>query len=177
MSEWRTTTGIVPLPCEHSPKHARGVCAPCYQKWRFDLMPKATCHPQRREHAGGLCRECYRGGERAKRASCHPERLVSGRGLCRECYTNLSDVKATAIRARRLRKYSLSETEYTRLLETQGWVCAICGGEPNAVDHDHKTNAVRGLLCRNCNSGIGFFADDVSRLRSAIQYLERTKTR
>lgn len=81
------------------------------------------------------------------------------------------------------RKFGISLEEYESLLESQGGVCSICfskdpktktrsGVSPNfAVDHDHSTGAVRGLLCGFCNSGLGFFQDDKERLRAAISYL------
>jgi len=42
-----------------------------------------------------------------------------------------------------------------------------------AVDHDHKTNKIRGLLCQFCNTALGKFLDDVEILKKAILYLER----
>ena len=55
--------------------------------------------------------------------------------------------------------------------------CIICGAEepPNkyfAVDHDHETGRVRGVLCHKCNKGIGLFQDSPELLRLAALYLE-----
>jgi len=40
------------------------------------------------------------------------------------------------------------------------------------VDHDHKTGKIRGLLCKRCNVGMGYFKDDPSILKKAVRYLE-----
>jgi hypothetical protein len=79
-------------------------------------------------------------------------------------------------------KFGLSLDEYNAILEDQGGVCAICGDAETkmwkgrlcnlAVDHDHKTGRVRGLLCSNCNRGIGLLQDDIERLQAAINYLK-----
>jgi hypothetical protein len=77
--------------------------------------------------------------------------------------------------------YGISREEYDTLLESQGGCCAICGKEGNpdgqmmSVDHDHKTGKIRGILCRNCNLGIGYLEDNKETLLSAIGYLERAK--
>ncbi len=44
------------------------------------------------------------------------------------------------------------------------------------VDHDHKTNQIRGLLCVNCNAGLGQFKDKVQFLAKAIVYLDSTRS-
>jgi len=74
----------------------------------------------------------------------------------------------------------LSKEEYDAMLSRQGGACAICGNKPTgserlAQDHDHVNGQVRGLLCRGCNTGLGQFAADPSRLRAAAEYLERSK--
>ncbi len=65
---------------------------------------------------------------------------------------------------------------YKSLLKEQGGVCAICKRPPMkhrlAVDHNHKTNEIRGLLCARCNRGIGLFFDDQAMFLRAADYLE-----
>jgi hypothetical protein len=72
-------------------------------------------------------------------------------------------------------RYGLSPEEYDELLARHGDRCAICGVERGsrrlAVDHCHRTLRVRGLLCSNCNRGIGFFGDSPERLMAAARYL------
>ncbi len=77
------------------------------------------------------------------------------------------------------RKYGISLDEYEELLRTQQGVCAICRAKENrslAVDHDHKTGRVRGLLCTNCNQGLGKFRDDVDLLYASVLYLESCRS-
>lgn len=147
-----------------------------YQRSRYERMPPALCHPERKEHCKRLCRQCYNAGVEAPKATCHPTKpRAGGGGLCRQCYANLPHVKTRAVMVRRLRKYNLPEDRYLAMLAEQGGLCAICRGRvPGAIDHDHKTGLVRGLLCRPCNSGIGHMGEDVTALAAAIAYLKRT---
>jgi hypothetical protein len=69
-------------------------------------------------------------------------------------------------------QYGLTVEEYDRLLAAQGGGCALCGSaERLAIDHDHDTGAVRGLLCHACNTGIGLLRDDPERALRAAAYL------
>jgi hypothetical protein len=78
---------------------------------------------------------------------------------------------------RRLRNYGIEPIEYDRLYQIQGGACAICRTHQTElnkslhVDHDHKTNIVRGLLCSSCNGGLGLFGDDTRLMADAISYL------
>ncbi len=65
-------------------------------------------------------------------------------------------------------RYGLSEKQQSMLAEK----CEICGSNVKLViDHDHETNTMRGVLCNGCNTGLGFFKDDVDSLRQAVKYL------
>ncbi len=87
---------------------------------------------------------------------------------------------------KRKKKYGITPEQYDELLALQRGVCAICGQPERsktrnghvkalAVDHDHETGEVRGLLCDNCNRGLGHFKDDAERLAAAVAYLRKVK--
>jgi hypothetical protein len=72
--------------------------------------------------------------------------------------------------------YGITLQEWNALFEQQGKCCAICKcGDVTRwhTDHNHSTNKVRGILCSNCNSGIGLFRENATALFSAIEYLKR----
>ncbi len=78
--------------------------------------------------------------------------------------------------------FGISILEYESILSSQNGVCAICkSASPDrfhknlSVDHCHKTGVVRGLLCTNCNTGLGRFKDDTKLLEAAITYLGGNK--
>ena len=81
------------------------------------------------------------------------------------------------------RMYGITIEDYDRMLEAQGYRCAICrtdepggSGARFAVDHNHDTGNVRGLLCNNCNRGLGHLQDSVLILEQAINYLNEEKS-
>ena len=82
-------------------------------------------------------------------------------------------ISKEAYERRKLKKYGISEEDYEYFLESQGKTCAICkeGGKPLVIDHNHITGKVRGLLCRDCNIGLGFFKDSIYSLEWAVSYL------
>ncbi len=89
----------------------------------------------------------------------------------------------------RRRAYGLSFADFLEMVAAQDNKCGICGSsawggtseaEANDgphIDHDHDTGAVRGLLCRSCNIGLGNFRDNSGLLRSAADYLDKHRRR
>jgi hypothetical protein len=74
------------------------------------------------------------------------------------------------------RRYGIGAADFDALLTEQGMLCPICLKRPaEHVDHDHKTKKVRGILCEQCNGGLGQFKDNVQTIRNAIEYLGRNR--
>lgn len=145
----------------------------------------AKVHPEfgrnraRKDGLSFYCTTCARAkdAEWRKRS---PEQAERNKLRLRELYVDQDRYLDYLYRS----KFGISLAEYEAELEAQGGGCAICGGQnPNgnrlAVDHDHECcsgkrscgRCVRGLLCSNCNHGLGKFGDDVGRLSKAIEYL------
>lgn len=95
-------------------------------------------------------------------------------------YNSRDEVKAETMRRNLWKNYKMTPDEFNGLWEAQSGKCAICdvdmaprGRAKNsvAVDHNHENGAVRGLLCRTCNVGIGYLNDDPDLLIAAAEYL------
>lgn len=81
------------------------------------------------------------------------------------------------------RSFGITLEDFQKMGTKQNWVCKICKKPETVfdkrinttrnltVDHDHKTGKIRGLLCTNCNKGLGMFKDDKNLLKNAIEYL------
>lgn len=87
---------------------------------------------------------------------------------CRECHNERN----------KIRKYGVDSKRLEELLVKQEYKCLICGNINGAermsklvIDHNHRTGRVRGLLCVDCNLGLGRFKDNIELLAKAINYL------
>jgi len=138
------------------------ICKTCKQEKPLELFPRGS------GYKGGYrphCIECRRESElKSFHKNKHKRPYDYGRD---------KDIKLK-------RTYGISYTEYLAILESQNSCCAICGTANGrtralAVDHCHDTGEIRGLLCSNCNTGIGNLRDDIELLQKAIQYLENSK--
>jgi hypothetical protein len=77
------------------------------------------------------------------------------------------------------KKYNLSAEQYDQMRDSQENKCCICKKDLAAdrqpsVDHCHSTGKVRGILCNNCNAGLGFFNDNKDSLLAAVEYLSKS---
>lgn len=136
----------------------KGRCGKCRNERRQQLR---KANPEKRNAAEYAWRRAHPGrakATRAKWAKAHPE--------LNKQYARNSSLKYN---------YGMTLEEYDQMLEAQGGVCALCGKPPTtkrlAVDHDHVTNKVRGLIHSTCNLMLGTAQDDPLLLHAAIRYL------
>lgn len=148
------------------------VCSSC------GLLLKAELFSVRRD-SGKLrsdCKECVR-AYRKREYDKDPQKFVERARAYRR--RNPERAREADRRHHFKTTYGISLEDFDSMLAAQGGVCAICGtdsprgpGRRFCVDHDHKTGEVRGILCMPCNTALGGFGDDPSKLQSAINYLE-----
>jgi hypothetical protein len=142
------------------------------------------------------CRQCQADRYRMRRETAgklvRPPSIPEGFKFCRSCQTikshsewsrnaSASDGLQTRCkdcareRGRRdhlKRSYGLTESEAADLFASQGGLCAICQSVPAIhIDHNHKTGAIRGMLCFRCNAALGQFGDEAETLVRAARYL------
>lgn len=108
-------------------------------------------------------------------------RIVINKNRREKRKANIAEVRA----ADRKWKYGITPECFQQMLQEQRNLCAVCFLPETivdhrtknlcalAVDHNHETGVIRGLLCRRCNMSIGMVKEDLHLLRSIIQYLEK----
>ena len=126
-------------------------CLDCGKYKRLDQFPR---NKRMRDGRHPYCKPCHNGRGRESK-----DRLYRG-----DRHYHLK------------RRYGIGAADFNRLVRDQRGLCPICGKpNPEHVDHDHKTGRVRGILCFNCNGGLGQFGDDTERLVRAQLYLESSE--
>jgi len=94
------------------------------------------------------------------------EKLLKEEKLWRESHRQY--LKETFLK----RQYGITSEEREAILSRQGGGCAICGRNSRLnIDHCHSSKRVRGILCNQCNQGVGYFRDDPLLLEKAAAYL------
>lgn len=116
-------------------------------------------------------------------ANCGPVGIRVEKDRSPRCKGQIAEYAKAYARANKRRvKYGITDEEYAEYRERQQGQCAICreeltgkGTHGEHTDHDHQTGAVRGILCRGCNHGLGNFRDDPTLLFAAIEYIQNAK--
>lgn len=184
--------------CGTRPQWCRGLCNACYGRERAagrlrNLNGTVPARRTLKDTDKKRCRVC---GEEKLATEFWGDRTAPDRkqSACKPCskaqtaaWRERNPEAARGIRDRRQDrardewrnwKYGLTPEDHARMLEAQGYVCALCGKPPKgrqlAVDHDHSTGVVRGLLCSPCNTGLGKLGDSIEGLERALAYLRRS---
>lgn len=141
----------------------------CY----YQVVPSkgSTFDPPRKQvgqKKGSLkrCRFCGRTGEEtAFNGGAYDAQLGRPSKWCIECL---------CIRTR-AKRYGVSPEELKEMYDRVGGLCeAGCGKTAEVIDHDHETGALRGVLCHDCNLGLGQIGDTLEAARRVVAYLEES---
>lgn len=148
----RERRGLPPaVPKPRAPEVPDGMkwCRDCGEVRPLDGFPIAT---GKANGYASYCKPCFQARVVASRIKVHGDR--------REYHLR--------------HRYGIGVADVERMLADQDNKCLICDKpDPEHVDHDHGTGRVRGILCFNCNQGLGNFRDDLRSLGRAVDYLMR----
>lgn len=157
------------------------LCKTCGAKFRAKYNGEGYCSETCREV--GYEKTRLAGREAARRRYYENKQAYKLKcAWCESSFESESKVKYCSDQCRResgahrsrLNAYGLSKRQYEVLVERSGGLCEICREkEAQHIDHCHDTGAVRGLLCQQCNHGLGNFQDRVALLNRASEYLSK----
>lgn len=157
-------------------KHGQRICQKCKES-----KPLLKFHNDKSDKLGKhrRCKECMKG----YRQNFNAQQMRVRKDTAKKWYEENKKRCLSSGRNNWLkRKYGITTAEYNTLLEKQGRRCAICERSDTdrnrqryfPVDHDHSTGVIRGILCDQCNKGLGHFKDNPIFLRKAISYVRRS---
>lgn len=141
---------------------------------------------------GSACKECVRHRQNKDYHTSPKQKITnkkyrsSPRGKkTRQRYVQTNNYKFNRWKYWLRDKYDLTPEQYSQMLADQNSCCKICGQLETAanqyglmrlaIDHNHNTGEIRGLLCQKCNQAIGLMNENTKVLRKAVEYLEKSK--
>ena len=142
------------------------LCSKCSKEQPLSEFYKNSSGYHRRE-----CKSCVSARQKAYRAA-DPDAI-------RDKWRRASKKYMTSEKRwnKTLRKYGLTEETYNQMYDLQEGRCKLCDSDRTlVVDHCHTTGSIRGLLCHQCNAGLGQFKDDTEVLAKAIKYLQQDRS-
>ncbi len=150
-----------------TPEIAARVCKICGQEKPFDqLIPDKNAKYGRMQR----CKPCHAARQRKR----WHDPVFREHDLARR--------KEWHDKHYRFRRYGITREQYEQMFEAQGHKCRLCGSEKAGagrdkqwcIDHCHKTNRVRGILCHNCNTALGYYERLVGTMGEAalLRYIQ-----
>lgn len=150
----------------------RGGTKKCYGCKKFKALVEFSKNAAMKDGLDNHCR-CCRSKKRKKQKRSGKQKRA------RKNWSNSDKGKVSRFCTYLKHKFNMTVQQYEVLLKRQNNKCAICKNnlpyrtQGTCIDHNHQTGKVRGILCRNCNLGLGFFQDDLDLFVSAMSYLQR----
>lgn len=128
-------------------------------------------HPRGADGIRRVCKTCQ--AKQARQYRNDPAVRAKAAKKAREYRAANPDYAKNYRRKHNLKRYGLTVETFDQLLSSQNGLCAICEQTPvnPHIDHDHETGEVRGILCGNCNTGIGMLKDNSEIVEKAAKYL------
>ncbi len=149
-SYYRRRDGLPPARLRFDPEASSKLCPDCAATKPLDDFPR---NKRKADGRHTYCKECHN---------------ARGRETLNRLYGGTRHYHLT-------RRYGVGAADVAAMIAAQGGMCAICLERPaEHVDHDHYNGEVRGVLCFNCNGGLGQFRDRPDILDRAITYLTDT---
>lgn len=152
-------------------EEATKTCSKCGAVKALDAFHRNRAKPHGR---ASWCKACTQPGARAYYWK-NRERLLSERKRYQE--ENAEQYRAYQREYAMKTRFGITQAEWQAMFDAQGRACAICrrtklvGKHGWNTDHCHATGVIRGILCWNCNIGLGKFHDSTENLLAAIDYL------
>lgn len=166
-------------PCER-PAKTKGFCDMHYRRWRRYGMPDpgASDFTKTCKYCNAEFRNPVGKGNCADHCpACRTPEMMAKRNRERTKVWRIANPEKarTSMRWGKLSYvYGVTKADFLRMAEEQENACAICRKiKPLVVDHCHKGGAVRALLCRGCNFGVGNFYEDAEAMENAVRYVRR----
>lgn len=152
-----------------TPLNSKLTCKSCGETKDIEHFER---HKGRRNRFNTRCYEC--------RAELEETKAERYRDTKRKWVAaNKEHVVFTEENRRLLRTYGIDLAEYNRMFESQKGCCAMCGRHQSefkkklSVDHNHRTNQVRELLCGPCNQALGYIRENVKTAQKMIDYITK----
>jgi hypothetical protein len=150
-------------------------CTRCL-KWKNNNRKDFAVSKECKDNTHTICRSCH------ARYNKTPDQARKNRERAKKRRAELNKIDPRIIKAQKIKTvYGLSRDQYEMMFEDQEFKCAVCITESvqpyttySHIDHHHASGKVRGILCRECNIGLGRFKENIESLERAIVYLRNS---